>query len=70
LALQQPIEHLRGSDERACGPRGNLPDLRTLEAFENKDGRWLLLAACENDNPVQLPPFDAISFPLDALWAD
>jgi len=46
------------------------PDLRTLEAFENKDGRWLLLAACENDNPVQLPPFDAISFPLDALWAD
>jgi Uma2 family endonuclease len=46
------------------------PDLRTLEAFENQDGRWLLLAARENDNSVQLPPFDAISFPLDALWAD
>ncbi|AHE98297.1 Uma2 family endonuclease [Thioalkalivibrio paradoxus] len=46
------------------------PDLRTLEAFENHDGRWLLLAARENDNPVQLPPFDAISFSLDALWAD
>lgn len=46
------------------------PDLRTLEAFENHDGRWLLLAARENDNPVQLPPFDAISFPLDTLWAD
>jgi Uma2 family endonuclease len=46
------------------------PDLRTLEAFENQDGRWLLLAARANDNPLQLPPFDAISFPLDALWAD
>ena len=46
------------------------PDLRTLEAFENQDGRWLLLAARENDNPIQLPPFDAISFPLNALWAD
>jgi Uma2 family endonuclease len=46
------------------------PDLRTLEAFENQAGRWLVLAARENDNPVQLPPFDAISFPLDALWAD
>jgi Uma2 family endonuclease len=46
------------------------PDLRTLEAFENHDGRWLLLAARENDNSVQLPPFDAITFPLNALWAD
>jgi Uma2 family endonuclease len=46
------------------------PDLRTLEAFENHDGRWLLLAARENDNPIELPPFDAISFPLNVLWAD
>jgi len=46
------------------------PDLRTLEAFENRDGLWLLLAVHQHDNPVQVPPFDAISFPLDALWAD
>jgi len=24
----------------------------------------------ENDQAIQLPPFDAISFPLNALWAD
>lgn len=46
------------------------PKLRTIEAFENLDGRWLLLRVHENNNPVQLPPFDAISFPLNALWAD
>ena len=46
------------------------PDLRTLEVLENQDGRWLLLGARENDNPIQLPPFDAIAFPLSTLWAD
>lgn len=46
------------------------PDLRTLEAYENHDGRWLLLAALQHDNPVQIAPFDAIRFALNALWAD
>ena len=46
------------------------PDLRTLEAFENQDGRWLMIAALQNDDPVCAPPFDAISFDLSALWAD
>ncbi len=46
------------------------PDLRTLEVFENRDGQWLLLTVLENDAAVSQPPFDAISFPLDALWAD
>jgi len=46
------------------------PDLRTLEAYENHDGQWLLLKALEHDNRVQLPPFDAITFSLGALWAD
>ena len=46
------------------------PDLRTLEVFENLEGRWLLLSVAENDQAIQLPPFDAISFPLNALWAD
>lgn len=46
------------------------PDIRTLEAFENQDGRWLLLKAFENDNAVSIAPFDAITFNLATLWAD
>lgn len=46
------------------------PDLRTLEVFENHDGKWLLLTVLENDAAVSQPPFDAISFPLGSLWAD
>jgi len=46
------------------------PDLRTLEAYENADGRWLLLATLKDDDVVNLSPFDAISFPLSGLWAD
>ena len=43
------------------------PDARTLEAFELRDEQWLLLATLAGDAPVSLPPFDAITFPLDAL---
>ena len=46
------------------------PDARTLEAFELQKGRWLLLATLAGDAPVSLPPFDAITFPLDALWPE
>jgi len=46
------------------------PDLRTLEVFENRAGQWLLLTVLENAAPVSQPPFDATSFPLDALWAE
>ncbi|MCP4287478.1 MAG: Uma2 family endonuclease [Gammaproteobacteria bacterium] len=46
------------------------PDLRTLEAFENRGGQWLMIAALENDNPVSVPPFDAITFDLSVLWPD
>ncbi|MBI4755517.1 MAG: Uma2 family endonuclease [Betaproteobacteria bacterium] len=46
------------------------PDLRTLEVFENHDGRWLLLTVLENDAAVSQPPFDAIAFSLSGLWAD
>ena len=44
------------------------PDARTLEAFELKDKHWVLTASLADDAPVSLPPFDAISFPLSALW--
>ncbi len=46
------------------------PDARMLEAFELREGHWLLLATLVDDAPVSLPPFDAITFPLDALWPD
>ncbi|GAB6043198.1 hypothetical protein JCM17961_38760 [Endothiovibrio diazotrophicus] len=46
------------------------PELRTLEAYENRDGHWLLLAAFENDNPVAVAPFDAVTIDLGVLWAD
>ena len=46
------------------------PDARTLEAFALREGQWLLLATLVDDAPVSLPPFDAITFPLDALWPE
>lgn len=46
------------------------PGARTLEAFELKDETWSLLTALKNDDPVSVPPFDAIEFPLSALWPD
>jgi Uma2 family endonuclease len=46
------------------------PDLRTLEVFENRDGKWLLLSALENGAEVREAPFDATSFSLGNLWVD
>jgi Uma2 family endonuclease len=46
------------------------PDVRTLEVFENQNGKWLLLTVLESNADVSQPPFDAISFPLGNLWAD
>ena len=46
------------------------PDAKTLEAFELCEGKWVLLATLADDAPVSLPPFDAVTFPLDALWPD
>jgi Uma2 family endonuclease len=46
------------------------PVLRTLEAFENQQGRWLLLGAFKNDDMVVVAPFDAVALRLGALWAD
>ena len=46
------------------------PGARTLEAFANADGAWTLIAALKDAEPVSVPPFDAIAFPLSALWPD
>ena len=44
------------------------PEAKTLEAFELRESKWVLLATLTEDAPVSLPPFDAIAFPLNALW--
>lgn len=46
------------------------PELRTLEVYENRDGKWLLLNTLENNAAVSEKPFDAASFDLGSLWAD
>ena len=46
------------------------PDAKTLEAFELREGQWVLLATLAEEAQVALPPFDAITFPLDALWTE
>lgn len=44
------------------------PDIKTLEAYELRDGKWTLLEILDNDKPVSIVPFDATEFPLSALW--
>lgn len=46
------------------------PDLRILEAYENRDGKWLLLGAYKEADQVVVAPFDAVPFDLAALWPD
>ena len=46
------------------------PDVKMLEAFELRKCKWVLLATLVGDAPVSLPPFDAITFPLGALWLE
>ncbi|MEN8132950.1 MAG: Uma2 family endonuclease [Pseudomonadota bacterium] len=46
------------------------PDARTLENYRlQDDGHWLLLQTLKEDDPVQQPPFEAVSFSLASLWA-
>ncbi len=44
------------------------PDIKTLEAYELRKGKWTLLEILDNDKPVSIAPFDATEFPLAALW--
>lgn len=45
------------------------PAAQTLEGFELREGRWLLIATLKDDDPVAVPPFDAVEFSLADLWA-
>ena len=44
------------------------PSARTLEAFRLADGDWSAAGSASEAEPVSFPPFEAVSFPLDALW--
>ena len=44
------------------------PADRTLEAFELREGQWVLIASAKDDDPVSIRPFDAITFSLGDLW--
>lgn len=46
------------------------PMARTLEAFSLAGSAWTSIAALRNADDVSVAPFDAITFPLAALWAD
>ena len=41
---------------------------RTLEAFELRDGEWVLIGCAKDDEAVSIRPFDAITFSLGDLW--
>ena len=44
------------------------PVERILEAFELHEGRWVLIASVEDDEPVNIAPFEAVTFGLGELW--
>ena len=44
------------------------PEARTLEAFELREGQWVLIASAKDHEPISIRPFDAITFSLGDLW--
>jgi Uma2 family endonuclease len=46
------------------------PDARTLEAFTLTSGAWTLTAAFQDGDDIRAAPFEALTFPLNALWPD
>jgi hypothetical protein len=37
---------------------------------KGRDATWTLISALGGDEEVRVPPFDAVAFPLSALWPD
>ena len=46
------------------------PDDRTLEAYANQDGRWLLLGTWGSTDQAAIDPFAAVTIDLSGLWVD
>ena len=44
------------------------PADRTLEAFDLREGQWVLVATAQDDDPVSIQPFEAVTFGLGDLW--
>ncbi|MDR2188578.1 MAG: Uma2 family endonuclease [Azonexus sp.] len=44
------------------------PELRTLEAYENQQGRWMLIASHADQEVVRVAPFAAVPLELAWLW--
>jgi Uma2 family endonuclease len=44
------------------------PAEHTLEAFALRDHAWVLIAVLQDDDAVQVAPFDAVGFALSDLW--
>ena len=44
------------------------PADHTLEAFELRNGEWVLIATAKDDAPVRIHPFEAVTFSLGDLW--
>ena len=44
------------------------PVERILEAFALYEGQWRLIATVEDNDPVSIAPFEAITFSLGELW--
>jgi hypothetical protein len=53
----------RARDRRSLGF-----SLKTLEAYELREGQWSLLVTLKDQDPVCVAPFDAIEFSLADLW--
>jgi Uma2 family endonuclease len=46
------------------------PRRRTLEVFELREDRWVMLAVHKDSDRARIAPFDAIELDLAVLWAD
>ncbi len=44
------------------------PLQQTLEAFQLREGQWVLLSTVTGNDEVALAPFAAVPFPLSNLW--
>ena len=44
------------------------PDARSLEVFVLREGAWVEAGTLLGEGEVRMPPFEAVGFPLEALW--
>lgn len=74
LLSPSTLAHDRGAKRRIYGAYDVSylwfldPVIRLLEVFELRDKQWVLVDTFAEDANVCAPPFEAITFPLAALW--